>query len=238
MDDAEVWSVGDPWGEAAPAPDPDGPALRLRRRWDLTTAWSLAAIVTVWAGSAAILALAAIALHRFVPLGPTAVVAIWTALGALTFVAPAERVLGRVVLRLRAPDARQQALLDPAWRAVCRRAGVAPDRYLLRVQRSSAVNASAGGGHLVAVTSGALDGRGVPLEAILAHELGHHLGGHAAMGLLLAWYRGPLRLVLGVGRAAARAGRVASLGGVLSRIILPILFILLVVSCVGTLVVP
>jgi STE24 endopeptidase len=170
---------------------------------------------------------------------PPVVVALWSAAGLLVFVPPVERVLGRWVLGLRMPDARQRAVLAPAWREVCGRAGVAPERYLLRIQRSRGVNASAGGGHLVAVTTAAIDGGRRPLEAILAHELGHHLGGHAATGLLLAWCSAPLRIVVGTVRAVSRVGRLATgMGGCLWRLAFPVVLVLLAVSCVGALVVP
>jgi Zn-dependent protease with chaperone function len=217
--------------------------------WDATAAWSLAAVATVWAGSAAIVALVAAGLGALLAAAeapaavisaarPPVVVALWSAGALLVFVPAVEGVLGRWVLGLRLPDARQRTVLEPAWTEVCRRAGVDPDRYLLRIQRSGGVNASAGGGHLVAVTTAALGIGRRRLEAILAHELGHHLGGHAATGLLLAWCSGPLRIVVGVARAVSRAGRVATgMGGCLWRVALPVVLVLLLVSCVGALVV-
>jgi Zn-dependent protease with chaperone function len=222
----------------------------LRWHWDATTAWSLAAVAAVWAGSAVVVGLVAGGLGLLLTgvgasatlvsaARPAVVVGLWSAGAVLVFVPPVERVLGRWVLGLRMPDARQQAVLGPAWGEVCRRAGVDPDRYLLRIQRSRGVNASSGGGHLVAVTTAALDVGRRRLEAILAHELGHHLGGHAATGLLLAWCSGPLRVVVGATRVVSRAGRVATgLRGCLWRVALPVALVLLAVSCVGALVVP
>src|SRR4051795_3727372 len=102
-----------------------------RWHWDATTVWSLAAVATVWAGSAAIVALLAAGMGALVAgdgasgvlataLQPAVVVGVWSAGAVLIFVPPVERVLGRWALGLRAPDARQRALLGPAWTEVCR----------------------------------------------------------------------------------------------------------------------
>src|SRR5690606_36051606 len=103
---------------------------------------------------------------------------------------------------------------------VCAQAGVRGDRYVLRVQRSNALNATAGAGHLVGVTVTALNLPPRYLEAVLAHELGHHLGGHAAIGLLHSWYSFPLRTVV---RVATWVGRGATIATTVVRPFVPLL---------------
>ena len=57
---------------------------------------------------------------------------------------------------------------------MCRRAGTDPRRHLLRVEEKRQVNAFALGGHVLAVTWVALELPDDMLEAVLAHEVGHH----------------------------------------------------------------
>ncbi|WP_433193991.1 M48 family metalloprotease [Nocardia sp. CA-107356] len=133
------------------------------------------------------------------------VVVVWAAIGAFVlsgaavFAGPAEFIIARVIFRLRRPTLAEQQRLDQAWGPVSWAAGVPPDRYRLWVQDSGELNAFATSGHIVAVTRAALD-RLPPqhLSAVLAHELGHHLGGHSWAALLTYWYALP-------GRMAARA---------------------------------
>ncbi|MFD0394451.1 M48 family metalloprotease [Streptomyces nogalater] len=67
--------------------------------------------------------------------------------------------------------------------------------YELWVEDSDHLNAVAAAGHIVGVTRFAMDR--LPngeLAAVMAHELGHHVGGHAWAGLLGYWYALPGRL--------------------------------------------
>ena len=89
----------------------------------------------------------------------------------------------------RKPTPDEMARLTPLWERVLSRVGKGKRRrYKLRVEDDYRVNAAAGGGNLVIVTTHALDG--LPddqLEAVLAHELGHHVGFHPIMLLLQRW---------------------------------------------------
>lgn len=81
------------------------------------------------------------------------------------------------------------------------------------MEQSGELNAFAAGGHIVAMTSWTPRNlRSHELEAILAHELGHHLRGHAWVGQLAWWYSWPAALVLRAIRSdrrrrGRRAGR-------------------------------
>jgi STE24 endopeptidase len=102
-------------------------------------------------------------------------------------------------------------LIAPLWHSVCRVAGVDGSRYLLLVEESDEPNAFAAGGRTVAVTRPALQLPPPELEAVLAHELGHHLSAHPMVSRMAWWYAIPARLtaflaglvirvVLGIGR--------------------------------------
>ncbi|MFF1815139.1 M48 family metalloprotease [Streptomyces sp. NPDC058251] len=130
----------------------------------------------------------------------------WLASGALVFHRPAERVFARRVLKLRPPLERERARLEPIWREVTARAGVEAHTYELMVENSEDLNAVAAAGHLVGVTTYALNE--VPtsnLAAVLAHELGHHAGGHSWAGLLGYWYSLPGRMAWALIRRLALA---------------------------------
>ncbi|WP_435798534.1 M48 family metalloprotease [Streptomyces althioticus] len=127
-------------------------------------------------------------------LGPLVILA-WLASGALVFHRPTESALARHLLRLRYPTPQERATLEPVWREVTARAGVEGRNYELWVEDSDSLNAVAAAGHIVGVTRFALNQ--LPngeLAAVMAHELGHHVGGHAWSGLLGYWYALPGRI--------------------------------------------
>ncbi|MFE1286528.1 M48 family metalloprotease [Streptomyces sp. NPDC058751] len=133
------------------------------------------------------------------------VVVAWLASGALVFHRPTELRFARHVLKLREPLAEERARLEPIWREVTARAGIAADTYELMIENSEDLNAVAAAGHVVGVTTYSLNK--IPssnLAAVLAHELGHHTGGHAWAGLLGYWYSLPGRLAWAFTRALAR----------------------------------
>jgi Zn-dependent protease with chaperone function len=92
------------------------------------------------------------------------------------------------------------------------------------------VNASAGAAHLLFVTSGALALPDDRLEAVLAHELGHHRGLHPVLATIVWWLRIPGAILSGVYRLLRRA--VAAVGdrlGSLGRLVAVPLLILIVI---------
>ncbi|WP_405753575.1 M48 family metalloprotease [Streptomyces sp. NBC_01411] len=119
-------------------------------------------------------------------------VAAWLLSSAFAFWQPVEAMLARLVLGLHRPTPAELARLRPVWREVTARAGVDGAAYTLWVEESSSVAATAATGHIVGVTTYAL--KHLPegqLAAALAHELGHHAGGHAWAGRLAYWYSLP-----------------------------------------------
>ncbi|MYQ78129.1 MULTISPECIES: M48 family metalloprotease [unclassified Streptomyces] len=126
---------------------------------------------------------------------------IWLACGLLVFHRPAEDLYARYVLGLRYPLPHERERLEPVWREVTGRAGVEGGRYRLWVENTPHLNAYAAAGHIVGVTRFALEHlSSAQLAAVLAHELGHHAGGHSWSTLAGRWYTLPAR-------AAFRAGR-------------------------------
>lgn len=116
----------------------------------------------------------------------------------------------------RDPTAQELVGLHQAWNNVRRAAHqTGPDRHKLRVTDSAELNATARGTSIVTVTSGALMALSPDeLEAVLAHEHGHHVGFHAVTGLTQWWLQRPLCWMMVVADFMARVS--AGLHGVAS----------------------
>src|SRR2546430_2182547 len=138
------------------------------------------------------------------PKAPWVVPVLWILSGAILFVPAVESVVSRASFDVHRPTQAELRLLAPLWRAVCRVAGVDESRYLLMIEESDQPNAFAAGGRTVLVTRPVLRLPPVELEAILAHELGHHLSAHAMVSRLAWWYAIPARVVAFVGGFAVR----------------------------------
>ncbi|MBP2326006.1 STE24 endopeptidase [Kibdelosporangium banguiense] len=127
----------------------------------------------------------------------------WGLCGLLLLIRLVENGLGWVMFGMRRPSPQESGQLEPLWQKVCRKASVDSDDFLLWIEQSRGLNAMAAGGHMVAVTKEALRRPPHVLEAILAHELGHHLSGHGRVSLLRWWYELPARLTFLVVRLLA-----------------------------------
>ncbi|MFE7617306.1 M48 family metalloprotease [Streptomyces sp. NPDC057496] len=200
---------------APPPPPPDdlvhehGPGRRVyyaahQRRMDLTALGQLALALPAFLTSALVVLLVGVLLDVGTGVPFWVPVALWTASGALVFHRPTEDLLARYLFGLRRPMPQEAARLEPVWREVTAISGVDGGRYRLWVEESDALNALAVAGHVVGVTRYALEQLSSRrLAAVLAHELGHHTGGHAWALLLCHWYGLPGRLVRRVLRATA-----------------------------------
>ncbi|MFD9705553.1 M48 family metalloprotease [Lentzea sp. NPDC059081] len=120
---------------------------------------------------------------------------LWLVSGAVVLLPATDAVLA-LTHRLRRPTRAEKQVLVPLLESVCDAAALDPRRYRLWVQDSREINAMAVGGRVVSVSTAALGLRPEQLEAVLAHELGHHLAGHARASLLRWWYELPARLTV------------------------------------------
>ena len=90
----------------------------------------------------------------------------------------------------RRPSRDERDLIEPLWRQIAQANHLPADRYILRVLPLDELNAFACGGHLVVVTTFAIDV--LPereLAGVLAHELSHHLGMHTVALTIRHWCR-------------------------------------------------
>jgi STE24 endopeptidase len=164
---------------------------------------------------------------------------VWVLSGAALFARPVETAIAPLMYGARRPIEAEWRTLAFPWQAVCRAAGIDGSRYLLLVQDSNEVNAFAAGGRTVAVTRSSLQLHPAQLEAVLAHELGHHLSGHTTVSTLAWWYALParaaaylvalaVRFVLFIGRIFAAFGSgLGALASVLFALLLMGVFVYL-----------
>jgi Zn-dependent protease with chaperone function len=151
-----------------------------------------AIVVLIWLLSLVVVALPAYGAALLAGWAPVPAVAVacaaWTASAALILARPVESGLAWLLYRsLRRPRPAELVRITPALARVCRRAGTDPGRYLLRVEEKRQVNAFALGGHVLAVTRVALELPDDMLEAVLAHEVGHHRHLHP-LAIILGWW--------------------------------------------------
>lgn len=196
--------VGHP-GPADPAapPTPDdlvyhhGPGRRVyyaarQRHADVTTLGQLALTLPSFLMSAVVVLLVCFLADCFFGLPFWIPAALWLASGALVFHRPTEGLLARYFYGLHRPVPQETARLEAVWREVAALSGIDGSRYQLWIEESEDLNAFAAAGHIVAVTRFSLEQLpSAQLAAVLAHELGHHTGGHAWALLLSRWYAAP-----------------------------------------------
>ncbi len=118
----------------------------------------------------------------------------------LLFLRPVQVFVLAPLLGARRPTVEQRGVLAPAWRPVLQANDLPGRRYVLAVLPSNELNAFACGGHLVVVTSYAIEA--LPrdeLSGVLAHELSHHLGLHTVALTIGQWLSIPVLLLARIG---------------------------------------
>ncbi|NXY95451.1 M48 family metalloprotease, partial [Streptomyces sp. BR123] len=200
-------------------------------------------LVTVPIG---LISLAVVALlSSLIPVVGLVVPVVWLLSGPLIFNRKVESAIAQRLLGMRRPTPEEARRLDLVWEQVTRRAGVNRETYELWIQERTELNATAAAGHIVAVTRHAMER--LPnsrLGSVLAHELGHHVGGHTWAAMLADWYALPARVA---GRAVVaflfllfRTKHWAGIacGGCLSLTIVQFLFVMTFLEGMWWLVVP
>ncbi len=118
----------------------------------------------------------------------------------LFFLRPVQRLVLSRLLGARPPTLAERGALQRPWERVAQAMGVPPQRFLLAVLDAEEVNAFASGGHLVVVTSYAIDTLSErELSGVLAHELSHHLGLHTVALTAGQWISLPIVILARVG---------------------------------------
>jgi len=124
----------------------------------------------------------------------------YAAAAVALFIRPVQALVLTPLFGARRATAAELAVLGPLWRDLARANHLPPDRYVLRVLPSGELNAYACGGHLVVVTTFALEQ--LPrreLAGVLAHELSHHLGLHTVALTIGHWLSLPVVALARIG---------------------------------------
>lgn len=118
----------------------------------------------------------------------------------LLFLRPFQSAVLTRLLGARPPTRDERVRLDTAWRSVLQAARLPRHRYVLAVLPADELNAFACGGHLVVVTTLAVET--LPrdeLAGVLAHELSHHLGFHTVALTVAQWLSVPVLVLARIG---------------------------------------
>lgn len=131
----------------------------------------------------------------------------------LLFSRPVQRFVLMRLLGARNPTSRERAILAESWQPIVQRNDLQRRQFVLAVVDTESLNAFACGGHLVVVSSQAieqLDNK--QLSGVLAHELSHHLGLHTVALTISQWMILPITVLSRVGmrlRAVAEDATIA-----------------------------
>ena len=116
------------------------------------------------------------------------------------FLKPVQLHILAPLLGARPPDQHEATVLAPAWRPVLQALALPDRRYAIAVLPANELNAFACGGHLLVVTTYAIET--LPrdeLSGVLAHELSHHLGFHTVALTIGQWLTIPVLLLARIG---------------------------------------
>ncbi len=116
------------------------------------------------------------------------------------FIRPIQVLVLTPVLGARQPTVHEAAIIEPLWARIAQANDLPPGRFVVRVLPSDELNAFACGGHLVVVTTYAVEelSQG-QLRGVLAHELSHHLGLHTVAITVGHWLSVPVVVLARVG---------------------------------------
>ncbi|MEJ7800356.1 MAG: M48 family metalloprotease [Ilumatobacter sp.] len=135
----------------------------------------------------------------------------WLAAGALLIVPSVQAAVLGPMFGARRPEPEELAIITPIWRDLAVAANLPQYRYQIRVVDADELNAFACGGHLLIVTSFALDELSSrELSGVLAHELSHHLGLHTAALMIGHWLSLPVLMLARVGFYLQNVARAAT----------------------------
>ncbi len=172
----------------------------VKRQFDATAAAALAPLVALAPVCMLSLAVFWLVARIWWNVGYLPFAGFYLAAGITLFLRPVQRYVLGPLLGARTPTREEAVRLDTAWRGVLQRNGLFRNRYVMMVLPSDELNAFACGGHLVIVTSYAVDY--LPrneLAGVLAHELSHHLGLHTFALTVGHWLSLPTLVLARIG---------------------------------------
>ena len=131
--------------------------------------------------------------------------------GLTLFIRPIQVLVLTPLLRARRPTSEESEVITPLWAQIAQANDLPAGRYVVRVLPTDELNAFACGGHLVLVTSFAVNElTQAQLQGVLAHELSHHLGLHTVAITIGHWLSAPVVLLARVGFFLENVGHAAA----------------------------
>lgn len=135
----------------------------------------------------------------------------WLVVGLTLLIPRVEALVLSPVFGARKPAPEELAVITPIWRDLALAANLPQYRYSIRVIDSDELNAFACGGHLLIVTSFALEELSSrELSGVLAHELSHHLGLHTVALTMGHWLSLPVLMLARIGFYLQNVARAAT----------------------------
>ena len=127
------------------------------------------------------------------------------------FVRPIQALVLTPVLGARRPTSAEADVIAPLWAQIAQANDLPPSRFVVRVLPSDELNAYACGGHLVVVTTYAVEELSrQQLRGVLSHELSHHLGMHTVALTIGHWLSTPNVLLARIGLFVENVGHAAA----------------------------
>ncbi len=131
--------------------------------------------------------------------------------GLALFIRPFQILVLTPLLGARRPTAAEAAVIEPMWAEIAQANDLPASRFVVRVLPSDELNAFACGGHLVVVTTFAVEELSDrQLRGVLAHELSHHLGFHTVAITFGHWLSVPVVLLARIGFFLENVARAAT----------------------------
>ncbi|MGA9278937.1 M48 family metalloprotease, partial [Ilumatobacter sp.] len=171
-----------------------------RRRVERSALWAFVPVVAMLPFTVLSLFLAWLPIGLFTDVAFVWVLLGFAATGPLLFIRRFQVLVLTPVLGARRPTVSEEAAIAPLWREIVMTSRLKPDHYVVRILPSDDLNAFACGGHLVVVTSFAVEELSTPeLQGVLAHELSHHLGLHTVAITIGHWLSMPVVVFARIG---------------------------------------
>jgi Zn-dependent protease with chaperone function len=151
------------------------------------------------------------AVDLFFPLPFALFAGVWFICGGLLFLRPMQRVVLTRLLGARMPTRNEKEKMLRSWSVVAQANHIPPGKFVFAITDSDELNAFASGGHLVVVSSWAVENLSQDeLCGVLAHELSHHLGMHTIALTVGQWLTIPIVLLAQVGFFLQNAAHAAT----------------------------
>lgn len=146
-----------------------------------------------------------------IPISFVVFAGIWFVCGGCLFLRPIQRVVLTRLLGARSPTRSEREILQRSWNVVAQANHIPAGKFVFAITDSDELNAFASGGHLVVVSSWAVEHLSSDeLCGVLAHELSHHLGMHTIALTVGQWLTIPIVLLAQVGFFLQNAAHAAT----------------------------